>query len=1157
MKKFFGGWWFLSICAAVLAILLLAVLLPLFVGFLRPWWVRLIVVLVVAAIWGGLTLWRVLSARKASQRLAEELIKPDPADVEAGVLATRMREALAGLKSAGGANRDYLYERPWYVIIGPPGAGKTTALVNSGLRFPFSNTAMKGVGGTRNLDFWFADKAVLVDTAGRYTTQDSDSERDKGAWSAFLALLRKNRPLQPINGVFVAIGLDEILGADVARIDAHGMAVRRRLQELQAGLEQSTPVYVMFTKADLIAGFSEYYDDLDAEGRRAVLGATLPWTPDEPVDPGLVAREFDGVAQAVADRMSRRLQDELDIRRRGLIVGFPSQVAALRSRVLRFLEAAFPAEGHDAGAPLRGFYLTSGVQEGAPLDRLLSGMADVYDAPAQPRPGAPGQGGRAYFINKLLDDVVFAEAGLVQSSPAATRRRRMLMLAGFAAIGVVSLLLVIAWAVSFTSNRHLQTQLLAAATDSAQAMRTADIDLVETRESDPDLESALAVLRGLRDLPRGYGERQKGGAPLSMGFGLYQRGASRAAEQAYLEALQRVMLPRVLLRVERVLRDNSGDALTLYEPLKAYLMLGGQAPKLDRKAVKAYVESDWEADLFPGADREELRKELSGHLDALLADPQLGQVWPERRAPLDGAVIEATRSQVQTLSMADRAYAVLKQQAAASGQADWTARTVLSAGDARAFADGEGVRALTVPYFYTREGFDKAYRDGMADVQKSLEADLWVLGEDQSTQSISAQMAQVRPGVAALYARDYIQTWERVVAALAPADYFSDAAAFGAATGSPPPFKLILQEVVRNTTFAKPKVGGGLQAAAMKKAKVPKGAAGLAPQAETGVNAAQTITDAFKPLQAFVGDGKAPAPVDDFVGKLRAAVTAKGTADRATQMGGGDAAQAELAKAMSELAAVSATAPALVQPFAGQSSKAGDQAQISSAAGAVGTVYADNISPACRSASEQRYPFVTASANDAPVGDLLRVFGMNGQMDSFISTRLMSFLDTSGPIWRWRADDPVAAGFDPTSAGEFQKAQDLRDLLISGLAVKVESAGFGGAVTSAELAAGGQTYRFEPGQAGQRAVQWSPSALPEAHVTLFSGTQAVKTFSFEGPWALFRLMDAARKENAGPTALRATFGDGASYVTFRVVLPSDKNPFSRGGLWSFRCPPRI
>ncbi|HAG97103.1 MAG TPA: hypothetical protein DCL78_23445, partial [Gammaproteobacteria bacterium] len=88
---------------------------------------------------------------------------------------------------------------------GPPGTGKTTALVNSGLDFPlesqFGRGAIQGVGGTRHCDWWFTDQAVMIDTAGRYTTQDSHASADAAAWKGFLGLLKKYRRRRPINGV--------------------------------------------------------------------------------------------------------------------------------------------------------------------------------------------------------------------------------------------------------------------------------------------------------------------------------------------------------------------------------------------------------------------------------------------------------------------------------------------------------------------------------------------------------------------------------------------------------------------------------------------------------------------------------------------------------------------------------------------------------------------------------------------------------------------------------------------------------------------------------------------------------------------------------------------------------------------------------------------
>jgi type VI secretion system protein ImpL len=1142
MKRLFTNWWLLTGLAAVLVALLLALVLPLVAPFMRPWWVRLLCVLLVAAVWGAFAALRILKARKAAREIAAELSQPAPGDAEAEALSQRMRTAMAALRGAAGDKRDYLYSRPWYVIIGPPGAGKTTALLNAGVQFPFSDAALKGVGGTRNLDFWFADEAVLVDTAGRYTTQDSEAATDSRGWDAFLKLLRRTRPLQPINGVLVAIGLDEIMAADRLKLDGHAAAVRRRLEELRRGLEVSAPVYVLFTKADLLAGFTEFFDDLDAEGRRAVLGATLDL--DRPLDAGQLLAEFDTVVQALSDRVSKRLQEEPDARRRSLILGFPSQVARLRARLARFLEGAFLGEDGQR-PPLRGFYFTSGVQEGAPLDRLLSGVAAVYDAPqAAPR---AGQAGRAYFLNRLLKEVVFPEAGLVQSDPKAAARRRAQLIGGLAAIAAVTLLVLVLWIVSFLQNRALQDHLLTASQNVTAEQRTSGVDIAEVREGDPDLEQSLSLLRAMRDLPRGYGDQAKGGAPLTLRLGLFQGGHAATARQAYLETLQRVLLPRILLRLERYLQDHKAEPLKLYEPLKVYLMLGGQGP-LDPKAVRAWVEDDWERESLPGSDRAQVRKELAGHLDALLADPQLGRVWPSRQAPLDGGLIESARAGVQTLSLSDRAYAILRQKAAAAGEPDWRADAVLAGGDRKAFANGDAVMQLQVPYFFTRHGFERAYQPGLQQVQADLEKDLWVMGADADKASIRSQVAGVKTGVAALYAREYIGAWDGVAKALQPADYFTNPSALGAFTRTPSPLKLVLLELRKNTSF------GSTAAVAAATSRAP---AALAGAVDPGVDAGRTIQDYFRPVQDYVGDGKAAAPLDDFIAALKQAASANAAAGVAAGGLGGAAAQGQLATALGQVATAGVTAPPQLQGFVAQATQSGKGAAVSSAQGAIADEYARNLAPACHSVSDTRYPFFGAAANDATGADMLRVFGLNGQFDTFIRDRLQPLLDTTGPVWRWRAGDPLAAALDPASAEPFQKAAAIRDLVAGGLALKVEAAGFGGAVTAAEFSAGGATYRFEPTAVGARPVMWSLNGLPEAHVVLYAGAKEVGRFEGQGLWALFRLMDAAQKENAGPTAIKATFGQGAQSATFKVYLPSGANPFSRGGLWSFRCPARL
>ena len=433
MKDFLNNWTAVTgALAFALAILVwfgLALILP----DVASTTIRLVLVGVILGAWGIVAVLRRMKAKKANDTIANQLATASGA-AEDAVVQKRMGEAIGQFRQASGGQRDYLYSRPWYVIIGPPGSGKTTALLNSGLRFPFSDQSLKGIGGTRNLDFWFADEAAIVDTAGRYTSQDSDTSADSAGWRSLLDQLKRNRPRQPINGVIVALGVDELLKTDLAGIDRHATAVRRRLVELRRALDISTPIYVLLTKVDLLAGFIEFYDDLDAQGRRAVLGVTLQ-DPDATPDQAEIISAFDRFVSAQGARQAKRLSEEGDATRRSLILGFPAQLASMRSRLSRFVTGAF-GPGEPVGT-LRGFYFTSGVQEGAPLDRLLSGVAEVFA-----KPQATSESGKTYFLNRLLRDVIFREAGLVQTGRAAREKQRRTLVTSLVAVGIATVVLL-------------------------------------------------------------------------------------------------------------------------------------------------------------------------------------------------------------------------------------------------------------------------------------------------------------------------------------------------------------------------------------------------------------------------------------------------------------------------------------------------------------------------------------------------------------------------------------------------------------------------------------------------------------------------------------------------------------------------------------------
>src|SRR5512139_2235635 len=107
-----------------------------------------LLLLVWLTVW-GVRRWR---ARKAAQTLeaamdaeAERAIKSAPnreSRAEMVALRRRMQEAVKTIKTSKlglTSGSAALYELPWYAVIGNPAAGKSTAVVRSGLNFPFSD----------------------------------------------------------------------------------------------------------------------------------------------------------------------------------------------------------------------------------------------------------------------------------------------------------------------------------------------------------------------------------------------------------------------------------------------------------------------------------------------------------------------------------------------------------------------------------------------------------------------------------------------------------------------------------------------------------------------------------------------------------------------------------------------------------------------------------------------------------------------------------------------------------------------------------------------------------------------------------------------------------------------------------------------------------
>ena len=129
---------------------------------------------------------------------------------------------------------------------------------------------------------------------------------------------------------------------------------------------------------------------------------------------------------------------------RVVLFGFPSQVAAARAKVVDFLGRVFEPSRFHVNATLRGFYFTSGTQEGTPIDQLIGALSRSFGSEDVGAAAYSGRG-RSYFLTDLLRKVVIGEAGWVSTNRAAIRRTNLLRLGAYAGLALASAVLVGLW----------------------------------------------------------------------------------------------------------------------------------------------------------------------------------------------------------------------------------------------------------------------------------------------------------------------------------------------------------------------------------------------------------------------------------------------------------------------------------------------------------------------------------------------------------------------------------------------------------------------------------------------------------------------------------------------------------------------------------------
>ncbi len=1070
-------------------------------------------------------------------------------------IETIKQSRLGTQKWRPGGGTAALYALPWYLMIGPPGAGKTTAIAHSGLHFPVGIDRIRGVGGTRNCDWFFTDQAILLDTAGRYVTEPSDTDE----WYSFLDTLKKHRKERPINGVLIGIALDELAGATTADVDDHADTIRRRLDELIRRLGLRFPVYVLFTKADLLHGFVEFFGEQGRREREAIWGTTL--TAEQQRAPDLRAvfeREFDLLEDSLVNARTASLGRALKREERSAIYHFPLQFAALKPNLSRFVERLYQPNPYQETPLVRGFYFTSGTQEGIPIDRVIQNLAARFDLPpeltggfqVEPEP-------KSYFIKDLFNEVVVPDQFLVRHTSKAASKLRMAK-AGASIAALLGLLLF----GLFVSQATVRSRTDIGRIQAASALAaTVSWDPVHPS---PDDMRRLDSLRNVID-------KYDRGIPL-LQIGLNRRGeVIEPARRLYLSKARSFISTYVIPGMRT--RLSTAASANIYEDLKAFLLLTEEAERLrgadttNAVFLRRHLALSARRAIY-GPDSVVVSTDTQNRIDVITSSYVEGL----RNAQVDGfepetGLVSRVRSYVYERPTVEGLYARIR-----------------SDGNARiapfGFEDAVPGRHLAlfdsnpvVTGFFTREGWESFAAEKIALEAADPSRDDWVWGrtdfelpaEFQDSERLLAQLLD-------FYFDEYSQSWQQFMQGVRYVQPDGPRAAAAVletlASSADSPLLALLTNVSMQTTL----------------------------DAGEGVGLMQTIRGALGEQVNRILGTEGQEGGSNPVARNFASVHALG-ADQAE--GGGASpelyaafeALADVGAALGEVADDPARAPdmqdvrdealdAIRSSLRGlnpETRRALFEEPVDWGAGIIreigeqqaGELAAEEMAELIQSMNAKwreevyepfqrslagSYPFNSRSDQDAPLGDFEDFFGPGGSLASFYE-ELGPYLDDS--------ENPFPLSSSARTA--IERGRDIGRGVFSGgglgLSFDMQPDLPRGelAVSYMVMSVHGQSSNYDMGQAQWTSFSWP--GRPGASLTLTARQGTLPTRSAGGDWAWFRLLEQARIERRSSTMYEISWPFSASTggsVTARYQLRSLSStaPFQNPTRFFSFSPPR-
>jgi type VI secretion system protein ImpL len=281
-----------------------------------------------------------------------------------------------------------IYALPWYLVVGDPGSGRSTALRSMNLGWQGDGPLRLPVAQPL-CTWWMANEAVFCEPEGAVFGR----QRSPEALRALCDELKLKRPREQVDGILLVLSVADFADLEEGGLDAYAQGLRTYLTEIGRRFGADVPVYVIVTRYDTLWGFAEVFQWTADRRREDPWGFTLP--PSYPAEKVLprVREELVGLGARIESTCLARVSSEDPPEVRTRAFQHLAEARELLDKLRHVLDAVGMASSFERAPWLRAMVLGcatpgAGDRPRVGVKRFTNmGLAVPYGGSASQRPG--------------------------------------------------------------------------------------------------------------------------------------------------------------------------------------------------------------------------------------------------------------------------------------------------------------------------------------------------------------------------------------------------------------------------------------------------------------------------------------------------------------------------------------------------------------------------------------------------------------------------------------------------------------------------------------------------------------------------------------------------------------------------------------------------